>query len=197
MRRPIRRRHPSSGGCIIRTDSRAARPQLDWLTQTPSAPLSHALRHYQRLQNSLLGNWRFERAVRMRSPLLSALQPRFDELRVGLCRTQLAAQRRIRLADGSLDPMALSALAQLAATMVIEVSVPDTLRFSARGVTMEFLRRTETDVMATARLDKIDWAETGLIGVPVSISDVARENIVAAGEVARAVISFAVAVRSD
>jgi acyl-coenzyme A thioesterase PaaI-like protein len=197
VRRPFRRRDPSSGGCTIRTVSRAARPQLDWLTQTPSAPPSHALRHYQRLQHSLLGNWRFARAVRMRSPLLSALQPRFEELRVGLCRTHLAAQRRIRLADGAIDPMALSALAQLSATMVIEVSVPESLGWSARGVTMEFLRRTEIDVVATARLDKIDWGETGLVGVPVSISDGAREDIVATGEVARAVVSFAVAMRSD
>lgn len=167
------------------------------MTQTPSAPTSHALRHYQRLQRSLLGNWRFARAVRMRSPLLSALQPRFDELRVGLCRAELAAQRRIRQADGSLDPLALSALAQLAATMVIEVSVPETLSWSARGVTLEFLRRTELSVVATARLDKIDWGQTGLVGVPVSISDGAGGDIVAAGEVARAVVSFAVAMRSD
>jgi acyl-coenzyme A thioesterase PaaI-like protein len=187
--------HPEAA--LIRTDSRAARPQLDWMTQTPSAPTSHALRHYQRLQRSLLGNWRFARAVRMRSPLLSALQPRFDELRVGLCRAELAAQRRIRQADGSLDPLALSALAQLAATMVIEVSVPETLSWSARGVTLEFLRRTELSVVATARLDKIDWGQTGLVGVPVSISDGAGGDIVAAGEVARAVVSFAVAMRSD
>jgi hypothetical protein len=42
-----------------------------------------------------------------------------------------------------------------------------------------------------ARLDKTDWAETGLVGVPVTISDAAG------AEVARAVVSFAVAMRSD
>ena len=44
---------------------------------------------------------------------------------------------------------------------------------------------------ALARLDKTDWAETGLIGVPVTITDDAGT------EVARAVVSFAVATRSD
>ena len=101
------------------------------------------------------------------------------------------AHRGVRSAGGALDPMAISALAQLAAIMVIEVSVPDGVCWTARGLTVEHLRRAESAVAALARLDKTDWAEPGLVGVPVTISD-------AAGlEVARAVVSFAVAMRSD
>jgi acyl-coenzyme A thioesterase PaaI-like protein len=127
----------------------------------------------------------------MRTPLLAALQARFGELRVGLCRTEMHAHRRVCSADGAVDPMAISALAQLAAIMVIEVSVPEGVSWTARGLTVEHLRRVDSAVVALARLDKTDWAETGLVGVPVTISD-------AAGiEVARAVVSFAVAMRSD
>jgi hypothetical protein len=46
-------------------------------------------------------------------------------------------------------------------------------------------------VNALARLDKTDWAETGLVGVPVTLTDDAGT------EIARAVVSFAVATRSD
>jgi len=144
------------------------------------------------MQRSVLGHWRFARAVRMRSPLLAALQPRFDELRVGMCRAQMPAHRRIRLADGGIDPLAISALAQLAATMVIEVSAPESLSWSARGLTVEYLRRTEIGLAATARLDKTDWAESGLLGVPVTIGELGA----AGAEIARAVVSFAVAVRT-
>jgi acyl-coenzyme A thioesterase PaaI-like protein len=143
------------------------------------------------LRHSVLGRWRFARAARKRTPLLAALQARFGELRVGLCRTEMHAHRGVRSAGGALDPMAISALAQLAAIMVIEVSVPDGVCWTARGLTVEHLRRAESAVAALARLDKTDWAEPGLVGVPVTISD-------AAGlEVARAVVSFAVAMRSD
>jgi hypothetical protein len=79
----------------------------------------------------------------------------------------------------------------LAAIMVIEVSVPEGVGWTARGLTVEHLRRAESAVVALARLDKIDWAEPGLVGVPVTIGD-------AAGiEVGRAVVSFAVAMRND
>ena len=126
----------------------------------------------------------------MRTPLLAALQAQFGELRVGLCRTEMPAQH-VCSADGAVDPMAISALAQLTAIMVIEVSVPEGLPWSARGLTVEHLRRVESAVVAVARLDKTDWAEPGLVGVPVTISDAAG------AEVARAVVSFAMATRND
>ena len=83
------------------------------------------------------------------------------------------------------------ALAQLTATMVIEVSVPEGLCWTLRGLTIEHLRRAESRVVALARFDKTDWAETGLVGVPVTLSEAAGN------EVARAVVSFAVAMRID
>jgi acyl-coenzyme A thioesterase PaaI-like protein len=127
----------------------------------------------------------------MRTPLLAALQAQFGELRVGLCRTEMSAHRHVCSADGAVDPMAISALAQLTAIMVIEVSVPEGLSCTARGLTVEHLRPVDSAVVAVARLDKTDWAETGLVGVPVTISDAAGT------EIARAVVSFAVAMRSD
>jgi acyl-coenzyme A thioesterase PaaI-like protein len=161
------------------------------LTLAQSAPPSQALRRYQRAQRSALGRWLFARTARARAPLLAALQAHFGELRVGLCRTTMQAHRRVRSGDGAVDPTAISALAQLAATMLIEVSVPEGLSWTARGLTVEHLRRVDSAVSALGRLDKTDWAETGLIGVPVTITDVAGT------EVARAVVSFAVATRSD
>jgi acyl-coenzyme A thioesterase PaaI-like protein len=161
------------------------------LTLAPSAPQSQALRRYQRSQDSLLGKWRFARSVRMSAPLLGTLQAQIGELRVGLCRIEMQPHRRVCSGGGAIDPMAISALAQATATMAIEVSMPAGLSWSARGLTIEYLRRVESTVVALARLDKTDWAETGLVGVPVTISEAAGT------EVARAVISFAVAMRID
>ncbi len=87
--------------------------------------------------------------------------------------------------------MAIGALAQLAASMVLEVSVPEGLQWQPRGLTIEHLRRAETSVAALARFDRTDWAECGMVGVPVKVSDGSGS------EVARAVISFVIAARSD
>jgi hypothetical protein len=161
------------------------------MTLAPTAPPSPTLRRYQRLQHSRLGRWRFERAAGRSMPLLPALQARFDELRIGLCRASMPAHRRVRTLAGELDPIAVGALTQLAAGMLIEISVPSGLLWSARGLTIEHLRATRSGVSALARLDKTDWAQTGLVGVPVTVSDAAGT------EIARAVVSFALSMQFD
>jgi hypothetical protein len=148
------------------------------------------------------GRWRFMRTARRRIPMLATLQVQLQELRVGLCRALMNAHRQLRTIEGAregtIDPIAIGALAQISASMVIEVSVPAAHRWTARGLTIEHLSGASADetsadqtAVALARLDKIDWSHTGLVGVPVTVSDGAGK------EIARAVVSFAVTARSD
>jgi hypothetical protein len=123
--------------------------------------------------------------------MLATLRAQFQELRVGLCRAMMNAHPRVRTSDGCIDPIAIGALTQLAASMVIEVSVPDGLHWSSRGLTIEHLQRAASEVVALARLDKIDWGQEGLVGVPVTVSGEDGK------EIARAVVSFAVVARND
>jgi acyl-coenzyme A thioesterase PaaI-like protein len=167
------------------------RPQLDWLTMTPTAPPSRTLHLYQRMQRWPWGKWRFMRTASERIPMLTTLRAQLQELRVGLCRAMMSAHRHVRTVEGGIDPIAIGALAQLAASMVIEVSVPEGVHWNARGLTIEHLQAPSPEVVAVARLDKIDWGQAGLVGVPVTVSDGQGK------EVARAVISFAVAARND
>ncbi len=178
-------------GRLITTEEGAVRAQIDWLTLTPSAPSSPVLREFESAQHSPLAKRRFTRATGARTPLLSALQVQFEELRPGLCRAAIEAHRRVRTAEGSIDSLAIGALAQLAATMVVEVSAPQTVQWWARGLTIEHLRRAESQVNALARLDKTEWCEGSTVGVPVTVRDGTGS------EIARAVVSFAVAVRTN
>jgi acyl-coenzyme A thioesterase PaaI-like protein len=81
-------------------------------------------------------------------------------------------------------------LCELAADMVAEVSVPPTLQWVTRGMTIEYLRKAQTGVTATARLDKSEWTDSQTVGVPISVVD---QN---GAEVVRAVISLQVSPRA-
>jgi uncharacterized protein DUF4442 len=188
----IRWRHPPhQEAATISSELGAVRPQLDWLTTTQTAPVSLTMHRYQRMQRWPWGKWRFERAAGEHLPMLRTLRAHLQELRVGLCRAMMNAHRRVRTIEGEIDPIAIAALAQLAASFVIEVSVPEGLYWNSRGLTIEHLAQPGDAAVALARLDKIDWGHPGLVGVPVTVSD--RDN----KEVARAVVSFAVAARND
>jgi hypothetical protein len=82
-------------------------------------------------------------------------------------------------------------LCELAAVMCTEVTIPVGMRWIPRGMTLEYLAKAETDVTATARLDKNDWAGAGNVAVPVTVTDSNGKEVV------RAVISMHVSPRKE
>ena len=72
-----------------------------------------------------------------------------------------------------------------------EVTIPVGMRWIPRGMTIEYLAKAETDVVATARLDKTEWAGAENIGVPVTVTDSAGKEVV------RAVISMYVSPKRE
>ena len=82
--------------------------------------------------------------------------------------------------------LAIANLCELAADLVTEVTVPSGMTWQSRGMTTEYLRRAESDVTATARLNKAEWSEAQNVAVPVTAVD--RNG----SEVVRAVITMRV-----
>ncbi len=149
------------------------------------------LRAWQKRSGSRFGRWRFGRKVCRSAPYVSTLKPRFLELRPALCKVALTNHRRVRDEQGAMHALAMGNLCELAAEMVTEVTIPPTLHWSTRGMTIEYLRKAQTGVTATARLDKNEWTDAQNVGVPVSVVD---DN---GAEVVRAVISISVSASKD
>lgn len=157
------------------------------MSSAPEVP--PVLRHYQRLARQPLGRWLFARIVCFNAPYFATIKPRFHELRAGLCQVSLRKRRAVLNHIGTVHAIAMANLCELAGGMLMEVTIPTSRRWIPRGMTIEYLRKAETDVTATARLDKSEWPQTEDVAVPVSIAD-ARGN-----EVVRAVITMHVSER--
>jgi hypothetical protein len=82
-------------------------------------------------------------------------------------------------------------LCELAAGMCTEVTIPVSMRWIPRGMTIEYLAKAETDVTATARLDKTEWTGAENVAVPVTVTDNNGKEVV------RAVISMYVSPRKE
>jgi acyl-coenzyme A thioesterase PaaI-like protein len=77
--------------------------------------------------------------------------------------------------------LAIGNLCELAAGMVTEVTIPTTMRWLPKGMTIEYLRRAESDVTATARLTKTEWTGASEnIAVPVTVVDATGTEVVRA-----------------
>jgi acyl-coenzyme A thioesterase PaaI-like protein len=148
--------------------------------------ISPTLIDWQKRSQSRFGRWLFTRGQCRRSPYFGSIRPYFQELRPALCVVILAKQRGTRGVGNTVHPLAIATLCELAASTVTEVTLPASMKWYSRGMTIEYLRHAESDVTATARLDKAEWGDAQNIAVPVSAVD--RNG----AEVVRAVITVRV-----
>ena len=139
------------------------------------------LRAWRKASASSFGRWWFARSVCRRAPYFGTIRPRFLELAPALCRVSMRKRRGVENHIGSVHALAMGNLCELAAGMVTEVTIPTTMRWLPRGMTIEYLRRAESDVTATARLIKTEWpGHSENIAVPVTIVDANGTEVVRA-----------------
>jgi len=136
---------------------------------------------WQRANGSRFGRWLFARTVCRRAPYFRTIKPFFLELAPAVCRVGMRKRRGVENHIRTVHALAMGNLCELAAGMATEVTVPTTLRWIPRGMTIEYLRKAETDVTATARLNKREWVKgPESVGVPVSVVDESGTEVVRA-----------------
>ncbi len=155
-------------------------------TQDVPAVVSPTLALWQKRSQSRFGRWLFTQSVCRRAPYFASINPYFIELRPTLCVVHIRRRRGTSGPGNTVHPLAIATLCELAASTVTAVTLPPAMSWHSRGMTIEYLRWAESDVTATARLDKADWGEAQNIAVPVSAVD--RNGT----EVVRAVITVRV-----
>jgi acyl-coenzyme A thioesterase PaaI-like protein len=148
--------------------------------------VNQTLAAWQKRSQSRFGRWLFTRGLCRRAPYFASINPYFIELRPALCIVHIPWRRGTSGQGNTVHPLAITTLCELAASTVTEVTLPAMMSWHTRGMTIEYLRRAESDVTATARLDKAEWGEAQNVAVPVSAVD--RNGT----EVVRAVITVRV-----
>lgn len=139
------------------------------------------LRAWQRASTSTLGRWLFARSVCRRAPYFGTIRPRFVELAPGVCRVAMRKRRAVENHIHTVHALAMGNLCELAAGMVTEVTIPSSMRWLPRGMTIEYLRKAESGITATARLARSEWpASAENVGVPVSVVDSTGTEVVRA-----------------
>jgi acyl-coenzyme A thioesterase PaaI-like protein len=131
----------------------------------------------------------YARAITWRAPYFRTIKPKFLELGPRLCRVSMRKRRAVENHIGTVHALAIGNLCELAAGMCTEVTIPAGMRWIPRGMTIEYLAKAETDVAATARLDKTEWPGAENVGVLVTVTDTGGKEVV------RAVINMFVSPR--
>ena len=135
-------------------------------------PSLNTLAIWERLAFRPGGKWAFSRLLCMKAPYFASIHPAFRELRPGYCEIQVAKRRSALNHLGTMHAIAMCNMAELAGGTMTEVTVPTTHRWIPKGMTVEYLKKATTDLVAVAMpMSEPDWSVAGEYPVRVVVSD--------------------------
>ncbi len=111
---------------------------------TPILPL------FRRLSSKPGGNWLFSRLVCLKAPYFASIAPRMELLEPGRAVATLRHRRAVTNHLGTVHAIALCNLAEFTGGLACDVSIPASMRWIPRGMTVEYLKKAVGSMRATA-----------------------------------------------
>ncbi|MFZ6687700.1 hotdog fold domain-containing protein [Undibacterium sp. SXout11W] len=132
----------------------------------------NTLKLWQRCASTLGGKWLFAKMLCFKAPYFSSISPQFVELRPEYCKVRINKRRAVLNHIGTVHAIAMCNMAELAGGTMTEVTVPATHRWIPKGMTVEYLKKASSDLVAIATPVKAnDWSEAGEYKVRVDVLD--------------------------
>lgn len=125
------------------------------------------------------GKWTFTRMLCLKAPYFSNISPLFEELKPNSCKISIKKKRSVLNHIGTVHAIAMCNMAELAGGTMTEVTVPATHRWIPKGMTVEYLKKAETDLIAIATPvdDHYDWDQAGEYLVNVDVLDQYKDKV--------------------
>ncbi|MFF5987816.1 hotdog fold domain-containing protein [Prauserella flavalba] len=133
---------------------------------------------WRKLSGTTAGRVLFSAAVSLRAPYFSTVLPYVRDLRPGRAEVSAPKWWGVRNHIGTFHAIAACNLAEVAMGMLAEATVPSTHRWIPKGMTVSYLAKAETSLVAVAELPEpldVGGAGEGPAGievpVPVTVTD--------------------------
>lgn len=151
---------------------------------------SSLLSTWERMSKWAGGKWMFSQLVSLKAPYFGSIRPRFVELRSGYCEVRIKKRWAVLNHIGTVHAIAMCNMAEIAGGIMTDVTIPVTHRWIPKGMSVEYLKKAETNLRAVAELTPIPaFGEAADLPVTINILD-AKGQVVC-----RAVITMWVSLR--
>jgi len=134
--------------------------------------IGSTLKLWQRCASTFGGKWVFAKLLCFKAPYFGSIRPQFVELQPAYCKLRITKRRAVLNHIGTVHAIAMCNMAELAAGTMTEVTVPTTHRWIPKGMTVEYVKKATTDLIAIATpLTNTDWSQAGEYKVKVEVLD--------------------------
>ncbi|PTU30878.1 hotdog fold domain-containing protein [Stenotrophobium rhamnosiphilum] len=136
------------------------------------------LKAYQALSRRPLGKFIFSRGLCLKAPYFSSIKPLISELRPAYCEVQMSKRRAVQNHIGTVHAIAMCNMAELSGGLMTDVTIPTTHRWIPKGMTVEYLKKANTNLKAIAQPEATpDWSVAQDYWVKVEVQDTAGEIV--------------------
>ncbi len=142
--------------------------------------MAAALDLYRRLARLPGGRWLFSKLVSFRAPYFSSINPRFDVLEPERSVLHMKKRRAVTNHIGTVHAIAMANLCELGAGTVTEVTIPRSMRWIPKRMTIEYLSKAETHVRAVCTVDTPSEGTTMELPVHCNVYDTTDRVVVRA-----------------
>ena len=94
----------------------------------------------------------FSKLVCLKAPYCETIKPLFKELRPGYCEIAMKNRRAVHNHSKSVHAIAMCNLGELAAGTLIEATLPESMRWIPKGMTVEYLKIARTELNAVCEI---------------------------------------------
>lgn len=108
------------------------------------------LRLYRRLAQKPFGHWLFSKLVCLKAPYFASIAPRIVSLAPGRGEATLRHRRAVTNHLGTVHAIALCNLAEFTGGLTTDVSIPASMRWIPRGMTVAYLKKANGTMRAVA-----------------------------------------------
>ena len=112
--------------------------------------MSQTLKLWNRFKNKPAGKWTFSKLLCLKAPYFSSISPVFERLEANYAEIKIKKHRAVLNHIGTVHAIAMCNMAELAGGTMTDVTVPSTHRWIPKGMTVEYLKKAETDLIAIA-----------------------------------------------
>lgn len=141
-----------------------------------NVPVNLAL--YRRCTALPMGKALFSRAVCFKAPYFNSIRPTISELSPGRCEVRIRKRRAVQNHIGTVHAIAMCNMAELAGGLMTDVSIPTTHRWIPKGMTVEYLKKAETDLVAIGEPEGTPNLDEGAeYPVKVEVRDAAGDAV--------------------
>lgn len=118
------------------------------------------------------GKWLFTRVICWKAPYFGSIRPAFVELRSGYCEVRMKKRRAVQNHIGTVHAIAICNLAELAAGVMTESTIPSTHRWIPKGMTVEYVGKAGTDLRGIGTTDPMpEFGAAADLPVKVEVFD--------------------------